>query len=288
MSYIIDFSEKIVPWLLSGGLRIALIIIIACIALKFLGIFIEKIIRRSIKSDHFLSQEAEKKRENTLIRVSTATLKIVIWIAVVLMVLSEMGINIGPMMAAAGIAGLAFGFGGQYLIRDTISGLFIILENQYRVGDVVCLGTTCGLVEDINLRLTTLRDTDGTVHHIPNGEIKKASNLSKDFSRINIDIGVSYDTDLEKLEKTINEAGIKMAAEEKWKDSVIKAPAFLRVDNFADSAIIVKISGETKPMKQWDVAGEFRKRLKIAFDKNGIEIPYPQIVVREAKKSKKK
>jgi len=112
--------------------------------------------------------------------------------------------------------------------------------------------------------------------------------LSKDFSRINIDIGVSYDTDLEKLEKTINEAGIKMAAEEKWKDSVIKAPAFLRVDNFADSAIIVKISGETKPMKQWDVAGEFRKRLKIAFDKNGIEIPYPQIVVREAKKSKKK
>jgi len=284
MDYLQNFSQKIIPWLLSGGIRILVVIVIAFIVLKFAAIFIEKIVRRSIRADYFSSKEAEKKREDTLIRVSVTTLKIIVWIAVILMVLSEIGINIGPMLAAAGIAGLAFGFGGQYLIRDIISGLFIIFENQYRVGDVVCIGTTYGLVEDVNLRLTILRDLDGTVHHIPNGEIKKASNLSKDFSRINIAIGVSYDTDLEKLEKVVNKIGEKMASDPEWKDSITEVPKFVRVDEFADSSIKIKILGETKPSKQWEVAGELRKRLKIAFDKEGIEIPFPQIVVHQAKK----
>ena len=288
MAYFQNFSEKIVPWLLSSGIRILIIIVVTFVVLRFISVFIEKIIRRSIKTDHFTSKEAEKKREDTLIRVFTATLKVIIWIAVILMVLSEIGIDIGPMLAAAGIAGLAFGFGGQYLIRDMISGLFIIFENQYRVGDVVCLNETCGLVENVNLRLTILRDADGTVHHIPNGEIKKASNLTKQFSRVNISVGVSYNTDLEKVEKVINCVGEQMANDPKWKDSIIKAPEFLRVDDFADSAIIIKIMGETKPIKQWSVAGELRKRLKIAFDKEGIEIPFPQVVVHQAKKSKKK
>ena len=108
-----------------------------------------------------------------------------------LMILQEVGIAIGPLLAAAGIAGLAFGFGGQYLIRDLISGLFIIMENQYRIGDVVCFDGTCGLVEDISMRMTTLRDLDGIVHHVPHGEIKKVSNLSKQFARVNLNIGLS-------------------------------------------------------------------------------------------------
>ncbi len=287
MAYFQNFSEKIVPWLLSSGIRILVIIIVTFIVLRFAAVFIEKIIRRSVKANHFLSKEAEKKREDTLIKVFTATLKVIIWIAVVLMVFSEIGIDIGPMLAAAGIAGLAFGFGGQYLIRDIISGLFIIFENQYRVGDVVCFDGTCGLVENVNLRLTIIRDTDGTVHHIPNGEIKKASNLTKQFSRINIKVGISYDSDILEVEKIVNNVGKQIAEDSEWKDSIIKAPKFLRVDDFADSAIIIKIVGETKPIKQWSVAGEFRKRLKIAFDKEGIEIPFPQVVIHQAKKSGK-
>jgi len=199
------------------------------------------------------------------------------------MLLSEVGIDIGPLIAAAGVAGLALGFGAQYLIRDVIAGLFIILENQYRVGDVVCSGGTCGSVEDITLRMTTLRDLDGTVHHIPHGEMATISNLSKNFARVNLDLGVSYDVDLEKVIEVVNKIGNNLAEDPKWKESITKAPQFLRVNDFADSAVMIKILGETKPLKQWEVTGELRKRLKIAFDKEGIEIPFPQMVIHQTK-----
>ncbi len=157
------------------------------------------------------------------------------------------------------------------------------MENQYRVGDVVCFGDTCGSVEKINLRTTILRDLDGVVHHIPNGEIKIASNLSKHYSRVNIDIGVSYDSNLEKVIKVVNKVGSDLAKDKKWKEKIIKPPQFLRVNDFGDSAIMIKILGETMPIMQWEVAGELKKRLKIAFDKEGIEIPYPQRVIHKAK-----
>lgn len=196
-----------------------------------------------------------------------------------LMIISELGVNIGPLLALAGVAGLAFGFGGQYLIRDLISGLFIIVEDQYRVGDVACVADTCGLVEDINLRRTILRDLDGVVHNVPNGEITKASNLSKGFSRVNLNVGIAYESDLEKVIKVVNKVGQGLAEDPQWKKDILKPPQFLRVDDFADSAIIIKILGDTKPLRQWDVTGELRKRIKIAFDKEGIEIPFPQITV---------
>jgi small conductance mechanosensitive channel len=199
------------------------------------------------------------------------------------MILQETGIQIAPILAGAGIVGLAFGFGGQYLIRDLISGLFIILENQYRIGDVVNINSTGGLVEDISLRMTTLRDLDGTVHHIPHGEIKMVSNLSKNFARLNVDIGISYDSDLEKVIEVINTTGTEIAEDPAFKDSIISPPKFLRIKEFADSAIIVKVLGDTKPLKQWEISGEFRKRIKVAFDKEGIEIPFPQRVIHHAK-----
>jgi small conductance mechanosensitive channel len=200
------------------------------------------------------------------------------------MILQEIGIAVGPLLAAAGIAGIAFGFGGQYLIRDLITGIFIIMENQYRIGDVVCFDGTCGSVEDISMRMTTLRDLDGVVHHVPHGEIKKVSNLSKYFARINLDIGVSYNSNLEKVIKVINKVGEALAKDPEWRDDILKTPQFLRVNDFAESAIIVKIVGETKSLKQWAVTGELRKRLKMAFDKEKIEIPFPQRVVHQVKK----
>lgn len=273
----------ITPWLFDHGAKIVAIIIIAYFIRKFAGIFIAKFVRKIIISDHFLSKEAEKKREDTLIRIFTTSLGIIIWILAFLMIFQEMGMAIGPLLAAAGIAGLAFGFGGQYLIRDLISGLFIIMENQYRIGDVVCFDGTCGLVEDITMRMTTLRDLDGVVHHVPHGEIKKVSNLSKDFARVNLNIGISYNSNLEKVILVVNKVGEELAEDPEWKEYILKPPQFLRVDDFGDSAIIIKILGETKPLKQWDVTGELRKRLKIAFDRKGIEIPFPQRVIHRVK-----
>ena len=178
---------------------------------------------------------------------------------------------------------VALGFGGQYLIRDLIGGLFIIMENQYRIGDVVCFDGTCGLVEDISLRMTTLRDLDGTVHHVPHGEIKKTSNLSKYFARVNLNVGISYNANLEQVISVVNKVGKELAEDSEWKEHILKPPQFLRVDDFGDSAIMIKILGETKPLKQWDVAGELRKRIKIAFDREKIEIPFPQRVIHQAK-----
>ena len=280
--YLNEYSELIVPWLLTSGVKIIFILIAAFILNKILNRFIEKAVRIAIRTDRYSSKEAETKRENTLIQIFTTTSKIAILCIILLMILGEFGIEIGPILAAAGIVGLAFGFGGQYLIRDIISGLFIILENQYRVGDVVYFDIASGGVEKISLRKTTLRDMDGTVHHIPHGEIKKVSNLSTEYSRINLNIGVSYNCDIEHVIAVVNKIGNELAADQEFGKYIIKVPQFLRVDEFADSSIIIKILGETQPSKQWEITGELRKRIKITFDKEGIEIPFPQLVVHNA------
>jgi small-conductance mechanosensitive channel len=273
--------ETISPWLLDHGLKILAILVIALLIRRFGGVFIEKTVRRLVTPNRFLSKEAERKREDTLIRIFDTSLVVLVWILAGLMMLEEAGTNIAPLLATAGVAGLALGFGGQYLIRDLISGLFIILENQYRIGDVVCIDDTCGLVEDISMRMTTLRDLDGTVHHIPHGSITKVSNLSKDFARVNLDVGISYGASLEHVIEVVNRVGNELAEDPTWKDSIRKPPQFLRVTDFGDSSVGIKILGETEPLKQWDVAGELRKRIKIAFDAEGIEIPFPQRVIHQ-------
>lgn len=277
-----EWADKVVPWLLSHGIKILLIAIVAFVLNKIIARIIEKAVRLAVIRDETMTEEAERQREDTLIMIFNGALRIVIIIMAILMILNEAGLNIGPMLAGAGIVGLAVGFGGQYLIRDIITGLFIILENQYRIGDVININDKGGVVEDISLRKTTLRDLNGTVHHIPHGEIKIVSNQSKDFARINIDIGIAYNSDLEKVISVINHIGEELSRDSYFKDLIINSPKFLRVNEFGESAIIIKILGDTKPLKQWEVAGELRKRLKIAFDKEGIVIPFPQRVVHQA------
>lgn len=279
-----SFFSIVYNWLSSSGLKIIILIVIAAIINRFSRLFIERSIRKIIVSSPSFSKIAEKKREDTLIKIISGVVNVVVVLVVVLIILQELNVEIGPILAAAGIAGLAFGFGGQYLIKDLISGLFIILENQYRVGDVVCFDSTCGLVEDISLRMTSLRNMDGTVHHVPHGEIKKVSNLTKSYSRVNLDIGVSYDSNLEEVISVVNQVGKELSEDPVWKDSIITPPQFLRVEDLGDSAVIIKILGDTKPIKQWEVAGELRKRIKIAFDNAKIEIPFPQRVIHHANK----
>lgn len=282
MESIEKWTEQIVPWLMSHGIRIILILILAFLIDRVLQRIVARAVRASVRPDANTSPDAERKREDTLIRIFSGALNILIMIIAFMMILQEAGIEIGPLIAGAGIVGLAVGFGGQYLIRDIITGLFLMLENQYRIGDVVNIEGLSGSVEDITLRKTTLRNLDGTVHHIPHGSITKVSNLSKDFARVNMDMGVSYRTNIDHLIKVINETGRELAADPAFSDSIISPPQFLRVNEFADSAIIVKILGDTKPLKQWEIAGEFRKRLKAAFDREGIEIPFPQTVIHRA------
>jgi len=276
----LNFLQSLIPWFISHGIKIILILIIAYLINRFGGKVIERAIRKGVRDT---TKEATGKRQNTLIGVFVGALKVIVWLVAIMMILPELGINVGPILAGAGILGVALGFGAQYMIRDFLAGLFIIIENQYREGDVVCLDGTCGLVEDINLRKTILRDLDGIVHHVPNGEIKKASNLSKQFARVNLNIGISYKENLDKVIGVINKVGKELAEDPQWKDLILKPPQFLRVDDFGESAMIIKILGETKPLKQWDVTGELRKRIKTTFDKEGIEIPFRQITIHQAK-----
>jgi small conductance mechanosensitive channel len=211
--------------------------------------------------------------------VLVASLQAVIIAVVFFMMLSEIGLNISPIIAGVGVIGIAIGFGAQSLVKDLIAGLFIIMENQYRKGDVVKIADTSGLVEEINLRRTLLRDLDGIVHSVPNGEIRVASNYTKGWSRVNMNISVSYDTDLTRAIEVINRVGKELAEDPDWMGAILTPPRALRVDNLGDSGIDIKILGETKPIRQWDVMGELRLRLKNAFDKEGIEIPYPHTKV---------
>ena len=274
-----EWTEAIIPWLLSHGLKIVIIAVVAWILNIVISRLIKRAVRIAVVRDEKMTEDAEKKREETLIRIFTGATRITLLVLALLMILAEAGLEIGPILAGAGIAGLALGFGGQYLIKDIITGLFIILENQYRIGDIVNIDGTGGSVVDISLRKTTLRDLNGTEHHFPHGTITLVSNLSKDWARVNLNIRISYRSDLEKVINVINQTGKELAEDPAFKESIIVPPTFLRVDEFADSAIIVKILGETIPLKQWEIAGEFRKRLKIAFDKKDIEIPFPQMVI---------
>lgn len=269
--------ENVLNWLKISGPKILLILFGAYILKIILQKIIEKAVRQMIgPPSQDMPKEAEIKREETLIKIVNGFLAVMIWLVASMMILSELGIEIGPLLATAGVAGVAIGFGGQYLIKDLISGFFIIIENQYRVGDVVCFGDTCGVVEDISLRLTALRDMDGVLHHVPHGEVKIVSNLSKGFARVNLDIGVAYESDILEVEKVVNEVGLELANDPDWQDKIKSAPKFVRIESFGDSAINIKILGDTTPMANWEVAGELRKRLKVAFDKAKISMPYPQ------------
>lgn len=266
-------------WSIDHGIKILIIIAVTYFVSKFSKIAIKRAVEKLVISKGDMSKEAEEMREETLYRIFTGTITTVLWIVVAMMILSEFGVDIGPLIAGAGVIGLAVGFGGQYLVRDVVTGLFIILENQYRVGDSIEVSGLSGKVEDISLRATILRDLNGIVHHIPHGEITTVSNKSKGFSRINVDVGIGYGANIDKAIEVINRIGEEMFKDKNCCNDLVEAPYFLRVEELADSAVVLKVVGDVRPSKQFVVAGEFRKRIKEEFDKEGIEIPFQQMVV---------
>jgi len=266
-------------WFMDDGIRILIILAVGAGLWFALQKFIRPLVYQAVKQTRGETKDGIRKRTDTLISVFVGAGKILIVLLVILMILSELDVAIAPALATLGVAGVAVGFGAQYMIRDLIAGIFIIWENQYRVEDVVKVADIVGLVEEVHLRKTVLRDLDGIVHHIPNGEIKVASNYSRHFSRVNLNISVSYGTDLDHAISVINRVGMELAEDKNWRERIITAPLVLRVDNLGDSGIDIKIKGDVKPLEQWNVTGELRLRLKKAFDAEGIEIPWPHVKV---------
>ncbi len=274
-----DWST-VTDWLQAHGWKILLIIVLSVVAYFALRRLVPPIMKRAVAAQMRGKDEDEaKQRADTLAGVLIKTSVVIVAIVALFTILAEVGVSIAPALAGFGVVGIAVGFGAQSLIKDLIAGVFILLENQYSVGDVVRIAGITGLVEEINLRRTVMRDLDGVVHSVPNGEITVASNYTKEWSRVNMNISVGYGEDLDRVIEVINRIGRDMANEPYWASVMLTPPQVLRVDAFEDSGIAIKILGDSKPIKQWEIMGELRRRIKRVFDEEGIEIPWPHTKV---------
>lgn len=266
-------------WFIEHGAYILAILAVSYVLYRVVRLLMPKLAQRwvRVQGKGRSCREEREKRSATLGGVLARWMTILIVVVAVMMILAEVGVNIAPLVAGAGIAGIAIGFGAQSVIKDMLRGLFIISQNQYNKGDVIRAAGITGLVEDVNMWRTVVRDLDGIVHTIPNGEITTSSNYTKEWSRVNLNIPVAYGEDLDRVIAVLNRIGAELAEDDIFGPMIIGAPRVLRVDKFGDSGIEIKVLGETKPLKQWDVTGELRKRIKKAFDAEGIEIPWPHV-----------
>ena len=271
--------QTIQEWLLEHGIIILAYIIISYFIYRLLKLVIPRMVDRMVKvrgkGRH--SKLWFENRSKTLSAIIASTLGIILVVVALFMILSELGIDIGPLLAGAGVIGIAVGFGAQSLIKDLLGGMFILIEDQYNKGDVVKIAGIAGLVEEVNLRRTVLRDLEGIVHSIPNGQITTVSNYTRDWARVKLDISVGYGEDMDHVFKVINRVGKELAEDKYFKDLIKTPPQVLRVQKVGDSGIDIRVLGDVRPMKQWEVTGELRKRLKKAFDDEGIEIPWPHV-----------
>tara|TARA_B100000315_G_scaffold258781_1_gene312120 strand:- start:8059 stop:9042 length:984 start_codon:yes stop_codon:yes gene_type:complete len=218
-----------------------------------------------------------EKRATTISSIIRKTVYVAIWIVGLVMGLRELGFDVGPILVGAGVLGLAVGFGAQNLVRDVISGLFLLIENQVRVNDVAVINGTGGLVEEVNLRTTVLRSLDGTVHIFPNGAIESLSNMTREFSYYVFEIGVAYKEDTDRVVAVLREIGAELQRDPDCGPVILEPFEVLGVDQFADSAVIIKARFKTLPLKQWMVGREMNRRIKKKFDEIGIEIPFPHL-----------
>lgn len=276
--YWLGILKSLTDWFTNVFPGLLLLIFLLFISLKILRIFVKRLSKIAI---HRVKRDATKdiveseKRINTLAGILWGIGKIAIWTTAAFVILKEIGIDLKPILAGAGIIGLAVGFGAQELVRDFISGFFILLENQIRTGDVAIIDGTGGLVEKIELRTITLRDFSGVVHIFQNGKINSLSNMTKEWSAMVFDIGIAYKEDPEQVIKIMTEVGDKMQKDPEFGPKIIEPIEVVGVNDFADSSVIIRARFKTKPIEQWPVGREYRLRLKKEFDLHNIEIPFP-------------
>jgi len=257
-------------------IEVAIIIAVASIAYEVAKLILKRLVARQIEEDDPLVRRLRAQRVQTIGSLLTNVLLIVV-VTIAILTILDVFISIGPLLASVSVVGLAISFGAQSLVKDIISGTFMLVEGQFGIGDVVKVGDTSGMVEKLTLRTTILRDLHGVVHIIPNGEITRVSNLTKTWSRAVIDVGVAYREDVDRVIATLRSLGAQFHADPEWSQLLLEPPEVLGVENLADSAVIVRMTAKTLPLKQWDVARELRRLIKNRFDAEGIEIPYPHL-----------
>lgn len=271
-SLIGQFMNRSLEWLSTSGLRV---LIIGCVMMVLLVILKRGMVRFRRLYEGTLPSPAQVKRADTLTHVVGDVARVVVLAVGGMMLLSEVGVNLGPLLAAAGLGGLAIGFGGQSLVKDVISGFFILLEDSIRVGDVVEVAGVGGVVEEVKLRTITLRDLSGNVHIVPNGVIDKVKNMTKLYSFYLFEVGVAYREDVDEVMALLKSIAEELRADPGFADDILEPLEMLGVDQFADSAVIIKCRIKTLPIKQWRVGREMNRRIKKTFDAKGIEIPFP-------------
>ena len=253
-------------------LRIALILLAATLFNRFSSRFIKRLVERTVRPDMHKSAQDRKKRIETLHSISVAAVRFAVWLVAIINIIGLLGINTAPLFASAGLLGAGLAFGSQSLVKDFLSGLFIISENQYRVGDYIDIMEVSGTVEAIGLRTTVLRDVNGNIHHVPNGSIVVTTNRSMGQGHINLDISVEESTDIALLEHVINHAGKRLASSTEYKEDIVEAPHFDRISDYANNAITVKVLGVTNPGKQLRIKSALLGELKRSFSDNRIKI----------------
>lgn len=271
-SYFTQMQDRLFEWLATSGLRVMLIAVAMVVLLALLKRVIERL--RTMFAG-VLPNEAQIKRAHTLTHIIRDVARIALFCVGTMMILSELGIDLKPLLAAAGLGGLAVGFGAQSLVKDLISGFFILLENSVRVGDVVEVAGVSGLVEEIELRTIKLRDLSGNVHVVPNGIIDKVKNMTKDYSYYLFETGVAYRENVDEVMTVLQDIAEELRRDPQFAADILAPLDMLGVDQFADSAVIIKSRLKTEPLKQWRVGREMNRRIKQTFDAKGIEIPFP-------------
>jgi len=272
VSYLTRYFDRSLDWLSTSGLRVLFIAIVTFFLLTLLKRVVAKL-RRLYEGT--LPSPAQIKRAYTLTHIVRDVARILIFFVGVTMILSEVGIDLTPLLAAAGLGGLAIGFGAQSLVKDLISGFFILLENSISVGDVVEVAGVSGVVEEIELRTIKLRDLSGNVHVVPNGVIDKVKNMTKDYSYYVFNIGVAYRENLDEVMEVLKGIALELQEDPAFGTDILAPLEMLGVDQFADSAVIIKCRIKTEPIKQWRIGREMNRRIKNTFDAKGIEIPFP-------------
>lgn len=261
---------------MAAALRIVLIAVLAWLAI---GLSHRLIRRLRVFITGSLADQEEAKRIATLGRVFRYIVSVVVTLIAGMLILGELGVSVAPILGAAGVAGLAIGFGAQSLVKDYFTGFFLLLENQMRQGDVVTVAGIGGIVEDLTLRYVQLRDYDGNVHFIPNGSITTVTNKTRGFAFAVVDVGVAYRENVDAALAVMREVGMGMRADPLFGPKIIEDVEIVGVENWADSAVILRCRFKVAPIEQWNVRREFLRRLKHAFDAAGIEIPYPHLTI---------
>lgn len=254
------------------AIKIIILLIAIKVVLRILNAFIDRAMAKRIKAESI----KEERKIKTLVAVFKNVLKYILYFIAVVIILDIFGVNTSSILATAGIGGLAISFGAQSLVKDIITGFFILFEDQYSVGDYITIGDYTGIVEEVGVRVTKLRDFSGELHIIPNGQISVVTNMGRGPMRSSVDIKIAYEEDIDRAIKVIEEVLEKI---KKTNDSIIEGPSVLGVTSLGDSSIDITIVAKTKPMEQWSLERQIRKAIKEAFDREGIEIPYSKIVV---------